>query len=117
MKNASLTLCNHFTNLRNLDGNIDVFLLWIRYGECRSMRSRVIDRKQKGYRPTDRHTCAKQYAHSSSNGGRGGGGRHYKRKKRLNKCMHYGLPFSSLFVFSLNLQNAFTVHNSPMFLY
>ena len=85
MKNASLTLCNHFTNLRNLDGNIDVFLLWIRYGECRSMRSRVIDRKQKGYRPTDRQTCAKQYALSSSNGGGGGGGETLQKEKKVKQ--------------------------------
>ena len=37
--------------------------------KSRSRRSQVIDRKRKGYRRTDRLTCAKQYALSISMGG------------------------------------------------
>ena len=47
--------------------------VWTKFEEGRSRRSPVIDRKRKGYRrmdlQTDRPTCAKQYALSSSKGG------------------------------------------------
>ena len=43
--------------------------VWTKFEEGRSRCSRVIDRKQKGYRRTDRPTCANQYALSPSKGG------------------------------------------------
>ena len=57
-------------NLWPSDSRMDV---WTKFEGGRSRRSRVIDRKRKGYRqtyrPTDWVTCAKQYPFSTSKRG------------------------------------------------
>ena len=85
IRNSFITFDPCDLDLWYSDPNINIVLLLHRmivltkFEEGMSRRSWVIDRKQKGYRRTDRPTCSKPYALSSSKGGH----------KNMNVNYHY----------------------------